>query len=362
MAMSVEQKVGLFFLAALILLAVMIEFVEDWRPFEDQYAYSARFNSSVGLKVGDPVRIAGVDAGKVKKIGIEKDSVRVDFFVNRADSVREDTLAQIRQTNMLGGVFLGLDFGSPESKILPPGGEVRTEDPTNLGQLITNIDRNQDRVLRPLGDMVVENRGPLTETVNRLERIVAKIDEGEGTLGRLVNNPALYDEMTGMTARLNNLLARLESSKGTLAKLIDDPTLYDNLNRTMVNLADLSEQIRSGQGTIGKLLVDDRLYEEATLTFANLGEISAKVNQGEGSLGKMLNDDALYENVSFSMARISSIAEKIDNGQGTMGRLVNEDDLYRDAKTTLHKVEKSVDGISDTGPLSALGVVLGTLF
>ncbi|NIQ12751.1 MAG: MCE family protein, partial [Gammaproteobacteria bacterium] len=51
-----------------------------------------------------------------------------------------------------------------------------------------------------------------------------------------------------------------------------------------------------------------------------------------------------------------------DEGQGTLGRLVNEDDLYRDAKTTLHKVEKSVDGISDTGPLSALGVVLGTLF
>jgi phospholipid/cholesterol/gamma-HCH transport system substrate-binding protein len=45
-----------------------------------------------------------------------------------------------------------------------------------------------------------------------------------------------------------------------------------------------------------------------------------------------------------------------------LGRLVNEDDLYRDAKTTLHKVEKAVDGISDTGPLSALGVVLGTLF
>ena len=83
MAISVEQKVGLFFLATLVLLAVMIEFVEDWRPFEDQYAYFARFNSSVGLKVGDPVRIAGVNAGKVNKIGIEKNSVRVEFEVAR---------------------------------------------------------------------------------------------------------------------------------------------------------------------------------------------------------------------------------------------------------------------------------------
>jgi phospholipid/cholesterol/gamma-HCH transport system substrate-binding protein len=362
MAISVEQKVGLFFLAALILVAVMIELVEDWRPFEDQYPYIAKFSSAVGLKVGDPVRIAGVNTGKVKKISIEDSHVRVDFFVNREESIREDTLAEIRQTNMLGGVFLGLDFGSPYSKILPVGSEVRTEDPTNLDQLITNIDRNQERVLGPLGDMVDKNNVPLTEAVNRLEKILTKIDKGEGTLGQLVNNPALYDEITVMSVRLNQLLARLESGNGTLGKLIADPALYDNLNHTMINLTELTDQIKSGEGTLGKLLVDDQLYVETSQAVANLNELTGKVNQGSGSLGKLMHDDALYDNISESMARINSIAGKIDDGYGTMGRLVNEDDLYRDAKTTLHKVEKSVDGISDTGPLSALGIVLGTLF
>jgi len=362
MAVSVEQKVGLFFLAALILLAVMIEFVEDWRPFEDQFSYIAYFNSSVGLKVGDPVRIAGVDVGKVRKIDFENNLVRVDFYVNRENGVHEDTVARIRQTNMLGGVFLGLDFGAPGSKVLPPGSKVLTQDPTNIDQLITNIDNNQNRVLRPLGDLVEDNRQPLTETINRLERIVDKIDRGDGTLGQLVNNSALYDEMTAMSTRLNQFLARIESNEGTLGKLIADPSLYDNINHTMISLAELSDQIKSGDGTLGKLLNDGRLYEEATQTLTNLNELSAKINQGQGSLGKMINDDTLYDNVSDSMARIDSIARKIDEGQGTLGRLVNEDDLYRDAKTTLHKVEKSVDGISDTGPLSALGVVLGTLF
>lgn len=362
MAMSVEQRVGLFFMAALILLAIMIEFVEDWRPFEDQYPYLAYFNTSVGLKVGDPVRIAGVDVGKVKKIDFEDNLVRVDFFVNRENSVHEDSVARIRQTNMLGGVFLGLDFGAPGSKVLPPGGKVRTEDPTNIDQLITNIDKNSNRVLSPLGDMVEDSREPLIEAINRLESIASKIDKGEGTLGRLVNNPSLYDEMTAMSSRLNQLLARLDSGEGTLGKLIADPTLYDNINSTMVNLAEISNQVKSGKGTLGKLLLDDRLYEEANQTVAGLNQITGKINQGQGSIGKMLNDPAFYDNVNEGAARFNSIARKIDDGQGTLGRLVNEDDLYRDAKTTLHKVEKSVDGISDTGPLSALGVVLGTLF
>ncbi|MGK2943135.1 MAG: MlaD family protein, partial [Desulfuromonadales bacterium] len=348
--------------AALILLAVMIELVEDWRPFEDQYAYYAYFNSSVGLSVGDPVRIAGVDAGKVLDISIEDSRVRVDFYVNREDVLREDSVAKIRQTNMLGGTFLGVDFGSADSKLLPVDSAVQTEDSANIDQLISNLDRNQDRVLRPLGDLVDETREPLADAVNRLESIITKIDEGEGTLGRLVNNPALYEEMTAMSTRLNQLLARLDSGEGTLGKLIADPALYDNLNHTMINLADLSDQIKSGEGTLGKLLVDDRLYEEAAQTVANLNEITGKVNQGKGSLGKLLHDDALYDNVNESMVRINSIAGKIDDGHGTLGRLLNDDDLYLDAKTTLHKVEKSVDGLSDTGPLSALGVVLGTLF
>jgi phospholipid/cholesterol/gamma-HCH transport system substrate-binding protein len=62
------------------------------------------------------------------------------------------------------------------------------------------------------------------------------------------------------------------------------------------------------------------------------------------------------------MERIKNVAGKIDQGVGTLGKLVNDDSLYADAKTTLKKVEKTVDGLSDTGPMSGLGVVVGTLF
>jgi len=362
MAITVEQKVGLFFLAALIVLIVMIELVQDWQPFEDKYFYQANFKSAVGLKVGDPVRVAGVDVGKVSGIGIEDLRVRVDFHVNRQDLVREDTQAQIRQTNMLGGTFLGLDFGSEHSPLVPPGSKVQAVEGANIDQLISNLDRNQDRVLRPLGDLVDQSREPFAEVINRLEQIVIKIDEGEGTLGRLVNNPSLYDEMASMSVRLNHLLGRLENGEGTLGKLLEDPTLYDSLNHSMVSLADLTDQLKSGKGTLGKLLTDDRLYNEASDAFTTLNTVAGKVSRGEGTLGKLVNDEALYKNATDSLARINSVAAKIDEGSGTLGKLVNQDDLYRDAKTTLHKVEKSVDGISDTGPLSALGVVLGTLF
>ncbi len=362
MSMTVEQKVGMFFLFALIMLGVMIELVEDWRPFEKQFDYVAYFDSSVGLRAGDPVRVAGVEVGKIRGIAIEDSRVKVDFYVDETAVVKKDSLAKIRQTNLLGGVFLGLGFGTPQSQVLPPGGVVITEESSNVDQLINNLDRNQERVLGSLGDMVQDSREPLTRVVERLDSVMDKIDSGEGTLGRLVNKPELFDELLALSTRMNRLLAKVESGEGTLGKLLTDSHLYENLSGTMDNLNAVSGRLNAGEGTLGRLLVEEDLYEELIITLNGLRDITEKVNNGQGTLGQLVNDDTLYQDLSEGIGRLNSIAAKIDNGDGTLGKLVNEDSLYRDAQATLHKVEKAVDGLSDTGPVSALGVVLGTLF
>lgn len=362
MGISTEKKVGLFFLLTLIVLGFLIELVEDWNPFEDRVRYFADFASVVGLKAGDPVRVAGVEVGKIESIELAGEQVRVRFAVAKGTTVRADSVARIRQTNLLGGQFLGLDFGSEGSPILPPGSTVPTRESTNIDQLISNLDRNQERVFGELGRVVENIRGPLTDSVVRFESVVRKVDQGEGTLGRLVNDPTLYTDLQVAVGDLKNILGRLEDGEGTIGKLLQDPALYEEARQTMANLREISGRMREGQGTLGRLYADDTLYNQANEAIGQIRDIAADVNAGKGTLGKLVKDDALYEEFRGTMARVNSIAAKIDDGQGTIGRLINEDDLYREAKTTLHKVEKTVDGLSDSGPLSALGVVLGTLF
>jgi phospholipid/cholesterol/gamma-HCH transport system substrate-binding protein len=353
MALSTEKKVGLFFLVTIFALALVIEAVEDWRPFETRSDYSAFFEAATGINAGDSVRLAGVEVGKIKS---------VDFYVVDGTRIKEDSVAMIRQTNLLGGQFLGLDFGTEESKVLPPGSSVQTREGSNIDQLITNLDRNQERVLGALGDMVEESRGPFVETMTQIDNITRKIDQGEGTLGRMVNDPALYEEVQSAAANLQAILARIEAGEGSLGRMLTDTTLYDNAAQSLANLSEISERVKEGKGSVGRLFAEDELYVNATDALANFRDVSAKANNGVGTLGKLVNDDALYEEARASMQRINSIAAKIDDGKGTLGRLINEDDLYRDAKTTIHKVEKAVDGLSDQGPLSALGIVVGTMF
>ena len=74
--------------------------------------------------------------GKVRQIGLEDSKVRVDFFVNGETVIRTDSVAEIRQTNLLGGQFLGLTFGSADAKELPPDSAVPSIEKTDIDQLI----------------------------------------------------------------------------------------------------------------------------------------------------------------------------------------------------------------------------------
>lgn len=362
MAISTEQKVGLFFLVALVALALLIEFVEEFRPFESQVEYVAYFESLVGLNEGDPVRMAGVQVGKVRSIQLEDYRIKVVFRVAEGTAVKGDTIARVRQTNLLGGQFLGLSFGSEGKPILEPGSAVPTEPSVNIDQMLADLDRNFKTAMTDFSAFLTEGREQLNVSGERLANILRKVDEGQGTLGQLVNDPALYADVQAVAANLAELTRRLESGEGSLGRMLHDEQLYENTTAALANLQEITERLKNGEGTLGQLLVNNEVHDRASDALGNIRDITAKANQGEGTLGRLIHDEKLYVETTETMTRINSIAAKIDDGQGTIGRLVNEDDLYRDAKTTLNKVEKTVDGIGDAGPLSALGIVLGTLF
>src|SRR5512138_609137 len=122
MAMTIERKVGLFFVIAVIIFGVMVETGEKWNPFKQKVPYKTFLGSVTGLKVGDPVKLVGVDVGKIKRVKIMDEKVQIDFEVEPGTRIKTDTVAGLRLTNLLGGQFLGLSLGSPKAPLLEPGG------------------------------------------------------------------------------------------------------------------------------------------------------------------------------------------------------------------------------------------------
>lgn len=356
MAISVEKKVGFFFILAMILLGAMLEVGEKWNPFEKKIPYRTYLSSVTGLKIGDPVRLVGVDVGRITKIVVLDEKVEVDFEVKPGTKIKTDTIAMLRLTNLLGGQFLGLSLGSPAAPILPGGGTVKGRDVANIDiivdnvsaltsdakQLISDLNRNQNRVMGQVSDILTDNRTSLRQTIANLDSITAKLDRGEGSLAMLLNDRALYTEAQDAVGSLKSVTAKIDKGEGTLGRLVNDGALYTEAKATLTDL-------RAGIG-------------DMNAGFKDFKELTAKANRGEGTIGKLITDDSLYTELRDASRNVKEIAEKINSGKGTVGRLVNEDGLYRDATATLKKTENAMEGLGDSGPLTVLGTIVGTLF
>jgi len=356
MALSVEKKVGMFFVFGLIILGVLLEVGEKWNPFEKKIPYKTYLTSITGLKVGDPVRLAGVDVGTIEGIEILEDKIEINFLVKPDTRIKTDTVAGLRLTNLLGGQFLGLSFGSPDAELLPPGSIVTGKDVANIDIIVDNLsdvvkdaklfvnslNKNQEQVLGKISGILDENRGNLRDALANFNSITGKIDRGEGSLALLLNDKKLFDDASSAVESFKSVAGKIERGEGTLGKLVNDETIY-------LDASALVADLKVGVADLNAGMKDVR-------------QIAAKINSGEGNLGKLVHDEVLYTDLRDASKNIKEIAQKINSGQGTIGKLVNEDQLYRDTTATLKKAERAMEGLGDTGPISVLGSIIGTLF
>jgi phospholipid/cholesterol/gamma-HCH transport system substrate-binding protein len=148
------------------------------------------------------------------------------------------------------------------------------------------------------------------------------------------------------------------------------------LSAILANAQAVTTQIAAGKGTVGKLIYEDTLYNSAVGAVTNVQDATAdvrqaiaraqlvidQVNAGQGTIGKLVKDEALYRETTESMTNLKEILQKINQGQGSVGKLVNDQEFYRNAKLSLQKLDKAMEGLEDTGPLSVVGTMVNNLF
>jgi phospholipid/cholesterol/gamma-HCH transport system substrate-binding protein len=103
------------------------------------YIVYADFPSVAGLKVGDPVEIAGVKIGRVEAMGLADDRARLQLRIQDDVKIQEDAIASVRSRGLIGDKFVLITPGA-SNKIIPPGGRIReTESPPDIVDLIGKI-------------------------------------------------------------------------------------------------------------------------------------------------------------------------------------------------------------------------------
>jgi phospholipid/cholesterol/gamma-HCH transport system substrate-binding protein len=341
-----ELPVGAFVALALLVLAVGIMAVGgESRVFSPKIHYRATFASAEGLRVGSPVKMAGVQVGTVSAILLPTDThaagIDVRIGVERADAarVREGSQAAIRFLQWLSGEkFVEVTPGDPAKPELAPDGLVPTMQETQI------LEQGAD---------IAENLNDITVS---LKAILEPLQRGEGLLGQMLRDPNFGKEglaaLKGALANLEILTDRLRQGKGFAGKLLFDPSLgpkADDLTQAISDLAAVTHSLREKEGALGDLLdkdgSSDKAIEDVRAAAASLRKTAEALERGEGLLGRLVHDKEYSDRVSASLAEtlhnFAEITRKINSGQGSLGALVNE--------RTLHDgLEDVVTGVNDS--------------
>ncbi len=342
---TTEIVVGAFMFTILMVLLTLTVVISQNKIWQQAYFMEAVFPDIGGLKEGETVFFRGVRIGNVNEIRVDDESlgVRVKLRLTRPVTLYPDYRLTVEPASMLGGMRLDIAEGSPQ---LPP---IADEDYMNLE-----------------GEPVADLLGEATETIQLIRKGLVE----DGTL----------DNIKALTANLRSISDDIQQGRGTIGKLIQEDTLHseavtlvqelqqsaDDFRKVAENVRTISDRLVQGHGTLGKLLSEDpELYNDLTKTMeeiraasADARKVMARLEAGEGSLGRLLSpDDQVYEDLQATVASLRKFSTDLEAQQGTIGKLITDDEIYGKVNDLLDEARATLDDFRETSPITTFSSI-----
>jgi phospholipid/cholesterol/gamma-HCH transport system substrate-binding protein len=296
-----QLKVGVLILVALsILVVAVVKLGRAGNLFGKRYTLVAFVSSGSGLRAGGPISVAGQLAGSIKTIDFlppDADTTRnlklvIEVDRKLTEQVRKDSRAKIKAQGFLGDKVFDISPGTPRYPVLKEGDTI-----------IISPSVDYEAVVLQASEAINEVVG----LTHDLQSVTTGITRGEGTLGQLVTNRMLYDQLNVTLARTTSLMERLENPRGTIGRLLEDPSLYYSLNRTIASADTVIAAINSGDGAIGRLLRDDTLYVHLVNVVAKADSLVSGMSNGNGTMQKLFTDQQLYDQLLKTVTELNRV-------------------------------------------------------
>ena len=303
------------------------------------YAYFADIN---GLVVGAPVRLAGLDVGRISQITFPEDlkerQARVEITIQNhyLPRLRSDSRAFIDSKGLLGDKLVNLTIGSADKPALKDGDTIDTRNALSIEELSKKVDQAvssithvTDQAGAVLDSLATDQtRSDMQRIVHSFAALMEGVEKGDGVAHRLIYDDGYADDVAG-------LLGEAHHSMSALREAIE-------------HVQAVASEVQSGKGTLHELIYG----QHGTLALADLQSAAAELTQlmrairnEPGLLHTLIYDDEtgkmLKEWNEFS-ARINRLSRNVEQGRGTVGGLLVDPSVYEDLKTVLGNIERNV--------------------
>jgi phospholipid/cholesterol/gamma-HCH transport system substrate-binding protein len=300
-----DLRVGLLALSSFIIVVTTIILMGGGQInlFKETLKYRTFFPEANGLKTGSEVWLAGVEVGEVSVVRFSDPddikavgAIEVELTVEEdvARQIRNDSVASLRTIGLLGDKYVEIQPGTPDAPVLRPGSTIPGISLSTFDELVG------------VGRSTAQG---FNELMVQLRLLADDINNQEGTLGKIIHDDTIYNNLNATVQRTDRMLDKAENGPGTLGRLMSDPTVYNNLvislqkaqytitalDSSLLMANDLINMLQNSEGTIGKLTNDPEMYDQMKHTLDRLDGLIQSVERGEGSLGKLVKNETTVQ-------------------------------------------------------------------
>jgi phospholipid/cholesterol/gamma-HCH transport system substrate-binding protein len=315
-----DLRVGIFVLAGLLLMAVAIFYVTGGKSFSTKYSLITYLPEVAGLQSGAPVDLDGLNVGNVESLSLtphpedRAHSITAVLRVEKKyqDQIRSDSAASLETQGLLGDRYVTISRGLTGT-VIPNNGVLPTKEASGMNEVIAES-----------GDLMQT----MNEVASDLRETIEGINRGNGSLGKFVKDPELYNHLDATLQKVDAIADQIQRGQGTLGKLVTSDDLYKKADDVVDNLDDAMSAVRQQKGTLGKIVYDPSMYNNVNGLAQKGDALLGDVRAGKGTLGKLANDDQLYNNVRDAVANVRDATGKLNSNQGTAGKFFSDPALY----------------------------------
>lgn len=326
-------------IVASIVLGILIFLISGTSgPFASKLTLKAYFQSVEGLRVGSAVSLQGVNIGNVKTIkvvqGRQLDPIEVTMKVDRAYdfNIKKDSVASLATAGVLGELFININSRDAKGPKAEDGDVLKAEGATSIEDIVK------------AGQGTLQNVDVL---VKRLDVLLQGIEKGEGSVGKVLKDPALFNRAENILAQIQKMVDDMNKGKGSIGKLLTDDTLYNKVNTSVDKVNKMIGDIDQGKGTVGKLMKDEALYKNANETIAKANALMDDINAGKGTLGLLAKDPAFAAKINDITSSLQKLTKQMEQGEGSVGKLFKDPSLYNNADQMLVESRNLVKAVRE---------------
>ena len=278
-SITTEAKVGIFVILGFLILIYMTATVGKWNlGGEKGYLVTTRLDSASGLLKDSLVKVLGVRKGKIEKLEIIEGKAKIYMRLPKKLVLPEDSLVYVKSEGLLGEKHIEIKPGSPDKPPVKHMGELlQGTPPADIDQLFTELSE-------------------VARGINNLTRIITQpVENAEGMGEKKGAIRSIIINLEKTSESLKNLSQRVEKGEGTLGKLFTDDAMYNELRDTLYDISAAIKTFSSSEGTLGKLLSDEEVYNDIKEITTRINTIARKIERGEGILGKLFAGERIYK-------------------------------------------------------------------